>query len=165
MQKPSMPNMPEPTVTRPAQGRRIGVVGDALRFLVTGAETGGQYAMFESTLEPGSGPPPHRHSREHEAFFILEGEVTFHSGDDQFVAPAGAFVNLPPGGVHYFRNNTKSMARMLITVSPAGLEQMFLAVGTPLSPGQSAPRPTPEDIQKLLAIAPKYGLEILVPAH
>lgn len=160
-----MPALSEPTVTRPAEGRMIGVVGDALRFLATGAETGGQYAMFESTLEPGSGPPPHIHSREHEAFFILEGEVTFHSGDDQFVATAGTFVNLPPGRVHYFRNDTTSSARMLITVSPAGLEQMFLEVGTPLSPGTPAPRPTPEDIQKLLAIAPKYGLEIRGPAH
>ncbi len=67
----------KPTVTRPVEGRTIGVVGDVYRFLVTGAETNGQYAMWEALVPPGGGPPPHLHSREEESFYILEGEIRF----------------------------------------------------------------------------------------
>ncbi len=68
----------QPTLRQPGAGRTIGVVGDVYRFLATGEETDGKYALFEALVPPGGGPPPHRHSREEEAFFILEGELTLH---------------------------------------------------------------------------------------
>jgi hypothetical protein len=52
---------------------------------------------------------------------------------------------------------------MIISVAPAGLEQMFFEIGQPLSPGEPAPVPTAEDIAKLLAAAPRYGVDIRVP--
>ncbi len=55
---------------------------------------------------------------------------------------------------------------MIISVAPAGLEQMFIEVGTPVAEGATtiAP-PSPEEIGKLLAAAPRYGIEIRVPPH
>ena len=55
----------------------------------------------------------------------------------------------------------------VITVAPAGLERMFLEVGRPVLAGAtSAPLPTKEDFEKLLAVAPKYGIELrLLPPH
>jgi len=64
-----------PTVRRPDQGMAIAVVGDVYRFLATGDETDGRYAMFEAFVLPGGGPPPHTHSREEESFYVLEGET------------------------------------------------------------------------------------------
>jgi hypothetical protein len=53
---------------------------------------------------------------------------------------------------------------MMIMVAPAGLENMFLEVGVPLPDGSTtALPPTQEEITKLLKIAPKYGVEILLP--
>jgi hypothetical protein len=53
---------------------------------------------------------------------------------------------------------------MLIWVAPAGLEQMFFEVGRPLPAGaRAAPPPTREEIEKLLAAAPRYGIEIKLP--
>jgi hypothetical protein len=53
---------------------------------------------------------------------------------------------------------------MLISVAPAGLEKMFLEVGVPLPEGATtAPPPRKEEIEKLLAIAPRYGIEIKLP--
>lgn len=149
--------------------RVIGVVGDVYRFLATARDTDGKYAMWEAIVPPGGGPPPHRHSREVEAFYVLEGEITFRGEcdtSDPIVAGVGAFVNMPIGVQHSFRNESGKVARMLITVAPAGLEEMFFEVGQPVEPGAtSVPLPTPEDIGKLIAVAPRYGVEILVPPH
>lgn len=154
------------TLTNPSEGRTIAVVGDIYRFLATGEETNGKYAMWEAIVPPGGGPPPHVHSREEESFYILEGEITFHLGDQQIVATAGMFANMPVGTPHSFKNESNQTAKMLISVAPAGLEDMFFEVGVPLPEGStSALPPTHEEIEKLLAVAPNYGLEIKVPGH
>jgi quercetin dioxygenase-like cupin family protein len=155
-----------PTVRQPHEGRVIGVVGDVYRFLATGEETDGKYAMFEALVPPGGGPPPHVHSREEESFYIIEGEITFLIGDQRLVATAGMFANMPTGCPHAFKNESDKPARMIISVAPAGLEKMFFEVGQPLEPGATqAPHPTKADIEKLLTVAPNYGIEIRVPAH
>jgi quercetin dioxygenase-like cupin family protein len=113
---------------------------------------------------PGGGPPPHVHSREEEGFYILEGEITFTIKGERVVAKAGTFANMPVGTPHSFKNENNRPAKMLISVAPAGLEQMFFEVGVPLAEGApSALPPTREEIERLLAIAPRYGIEIRLP--
>jgi quercetin dioxygenase-like cupin family protein len=151
-----------PTIRRPGEGRTIAVVGDVYRFLATGAETGGKYAMWEAIVPPGGGPPPHVHSREEESFYVLEGAVTFRFGKETLTATAGIFANMPIGVAHSFKNESGALARMLISVAPAGLEEMFLEVGTSLTEGATAgPPPSHEEIERLMAAAPRYGVEIL----
>jgi len=157
---------PHPPVLRqPGEGQTVAVVGDVYRFLATGDETDGRYAMFEAVVRPGGGPPPHIHSREEESFYVLEGEITFQVGEDRFVAKAGTFANMPVGSLHSFRNDTDKTARMIISVAPAGLEKMFLEVGQPVAFGQQAPPPSQAEIEKLLVVAPRYGIEIRLPQH
>src|SRR5690349_17019471 len=81
----------KPTINTPPQGRTIAVVGDVYRFMATGEETNGKYALWEAFVPPGGGPPPHVHSREEESFFILEGEITFTINDERVVATAAMF--------------------------------------------------------------------------
>lgn len=146
--------------------RTIGVVGDTYRLLATGDDTNGKYATIDALVPPGGGPPPHVHTREEESFYVLEGEITFRVGDQPLVAGPGTFVNMPVGTSHSFRNNSDKLARMLISVMPAGLEQMFIEVGTTLdSPESAAAAPTKSDIDKLLAAAPRYGVQIQLPPH
>ena len=91
-------NMTHPvTVRTTSEGPTIGVVGDVYRFLATGAETDGRYALFEAIVPPRGGPPPHIHSREEEGFYILEGDVTFQINGERRVASAGTFANMPVG--------------------------------------------------------------------
>src|ERR1019366_731737 len=113
-----------PTLRQPTEGQSIAVVGDVYRFLATGEDTNGKYAMWEAIVPPGGGPPPHVHSREEEGFYILEGEITVHVGDERIVATAGMFANMPVGTPHSFKNESDKPARMLISVAPAGLEKM-----------------------------------------
>ena len=153
-----------PALRKPTEGRTIAAVGDVYRFLATGDNTHGTYAMWEAIVPPGGGPPPHVHSREEEGFYILEGEITLQAGDQQIVATAGMFLNMPIGTPHSFKNESDTSAKMLIMVAPAGLENMFFEFGVPLAEGSTtALPPTQEEIEKLLEIAPKYGIEILVP--
>ena len=104
------------------------------------------------------------HSREDEAFFVLEGELQFHVEGRGFMATSGAWVTLARGSVHFFKNTGAEPARMLIVVTPAGLEDFFLEIGREAVEEEAEPvAPTPEDIQKLIQTAPKYGLEIRMP--
>ena len=96
----------------------------------------------------------------------MEGEITFQIGDQRVVATAGMFANMPVGTPHSFKNESPRPARMLISVAPAGLEQMFFEVGVPVAQGAtSAPPPSKAEIDKLLAVAPLYGVEIRLPQH
>jgi quercetin dioxygenase-like cupin family protein len=155
-----------PTLRTAAEGRTIAVVGDLYRFLATGDDTNGKYALWEAIVTPGGGPPPHVHSREEEGFYVLEGEITFQIGERRIVASAGMFANMPVGTPHSFKNASDRPAKMLISVAPAGLEQMFFDVGVPVAQGATTTAPpTKQEIEKLLAVAPKYGVEIRLPPH
>lgn len=156
----------QPTIRTSTEGRTLAVVGDVYRFLATGADTDGKYAQFEALVPPGGGPPPHVHSREEEGFYVLEGEITFQVGDRRVVATAGMFANMPVGTPHSFKNESDKPAKMLITLVPAGLEKMFFEFGVPLPEGSTAALPpTKSEIDKLLEIAPNYGIELRLPPH
>ena len=148
----------------PGEGPAFSAVGDVYRFLATGEQTGGAYVLSEARVLPGGGPPPHIHRREDEAFFILEGEITFMLGDKKVVARPGSFIQGPRGIPHAFKNENAAPARMLILVTPPGFEQFMAEIAQPVPSFDSPPLPvTPADIQKLLVVAPKYGIEILPP--
>ena len=73
---------------------------------------------------------------------------------------------MPVGTPHSYKNESSRPAKMMLSVAPAGQEQMFFECGVPLPEGSStALPPTKEEIEKLLTIAPKYGIEIKLPWH
>src|SRR5262245_12473260 len=158
--------MTQAIITQPGKGRTLAVVGDVYRFLATAEDTNGKYALWEAIVPPGGGPPPHVHSREEEGFYILEGEITFYVGDQRIVATADTFANLPVGTHHSFKNESNRLARMLVSIAPGGLERMFFEIGVPVAPGATtAPPFTKAEIEKLLEIAPRYGIELRLPGH
>src|SRR5260370_38740078 len=124
--------MTQAVIKQPGEGRTVAVVGDVYRFLATGEDTNGKYALWEAIVPPGGGPPLHVHSREEEGFYVLEGEITFQVGDKCLVASAGMFANMPVGTPHSFKNESGKPAKMLISVAPAGLERRFFEFGVPL---------------------------------
>ena len=155
-----------PTIRKPAEGRTIAVVGDVYRFLATGEDTNGKYALWEAVVPPRGGPPPHVHSREEEGFYVLEDEITLVVGDQRLIVSAGMFANMPVGTPPSFLNEGGKPAKMLISIAPAGLEKMFFEVGVPVPPGATtATPPTKEEIEKMLAVAPRYGIEIKLAGH
>jgi hypothetical protein len=75
---------------------------------------------------------------------------------------AGAWVTLAKGSRHAFKNTGSATARMLIVVTPSGLEKFFAEVGLEAR-DRSPPPVTPADVERLLAVAPRYGIEIRLP--
>lgn len=117
---------PHITLVKPGQDRKvIQGAGDVYYYCATGQETDSQYFFVESMVPPGGGPPPHVQTREEEAFYILEGTITFYAEGKETHATPGTFLNVPKGVRHRFRNNTDKPARMIFMFSPAGIESMF----------------------------------------
>jgi quercetin dioxygenase-like cupin family protein len=146
------------------KGHAFSAVGDVYRTLASGAETGDVYALHEIRVSPGNGPPPHIHSREDESFFVLEGEVDFQVGDEKIIATPGTFIQGPRGIAHSFKNNAQLPARMLAFVTPAEFENFFKEFAHPVASFDSpAIPPSKDEVDKLMAAAPKYGLQILSP--
>ena len=146
---------------RDDERRRLWVMGSRLDILVTGEQTGGAYAVAEDRSMPGFGPPPHVHQREDEAFYVIEGEYVFGSDDGEVRVGPGTFVHAPRGHVHWWRNVGTGRGRHLELFMPAGLEKMFEEVGEPVVDVNAAP--PPPDPARLLAAAPRYGVEFRLP--
>jgi mannose-6-phosphate isomerase-like protein (cupin superfamily) len=108
----------EPIVVPPGQGHRVGNVEflartvDSPRF---------NFGIIE--LAPGRELEAHVHDAEDDAFYILEGELTFTFGDRSAAAPPGTFVLVPPGVEHGFRNDSGVPVRMLNIHAPAGFDR------------------------------------------
>ncbi|MFO0892256.1 MAG: cupin domain-containing protein [Isosphaeraceae bacterium] len=152
------------TILGPDDGEMFDAVGDRYRFLATREVTEGRYGIWEAVVPPGSGPPPHLHTREEEGFYVIEGEVTIHVDGRKVVATAGSFVNMPAGSTHWFRNESDRPAKMLILVAPGGMESMFRRTGRPVAdPATPIPRPSEAEIRNILAVAPEFGIEIKLP--
>jgi quercetin dioxygenase-like cupin family protein len=105
------------------------------------------------------------HSHDDEAFFVLEGEVTFQIGREKIVGTPGTFVQGPRGIPDTFKNSGKSAARLLVFVMPSGFENFVKEFAQPVASFDSPAIPVDQkEIDKLLAVAPKYGIEILPPS-
>lgn len=146
------------------EGRMLWVLGDLYEFKAVSEDTDGAYATWETMVTPElAGPPPHIHHKEDESFYVLEGEVELSVNGRMIEASSGTFVNIPRGTLHTFRNAGTMPARLLVTVVPAGFEKFFYEVGDPAT--DTRPPEGPPDVEKVMAIAPKYGLRIVPPAN
>jgi quercetin dioxygenase-like cupin family protein len=137
--------------------------GDQVTFLITGAETGGAFFMAEVLVRPGGGPPPHLHQRGEESFHVLEATLTIQVGETTLHASPGDVVHLPRGVVHSFQNTGKVDAKFVLVVTPAGLENFFREAFCPAVDRSGPPRVSEALVARLIATAPKHGLELVPP--
>ena len=148
----------------PGEGESLWVVGELLTLKVVGTDTSGAFAVLEEITPPQGGPPPHMHSREDETFYVLEGELEFRVSDRTLLATAGSVIYGPRGILHTFKNVGTTPSRILVLVTPAGLEKMFEELGEPVTDPSSPPE-GPPDIERLMAVNRKYGVEIPPPTE
>ena len=135
----------------------------------TGKETGGLYTILE-VLEPhGAAAPLHVHHNEDEAFYVLEGEMTFYVGEETFKAGPSSFLFGPKDVPHAYTVDS-GPARLLFVLSPAGFEGFIEAVSVPaqtrtLPPPQSEVSPDEAEMEDFdfAAVEARYGCEILGP--
>jgi Cupin domain len=78
-----------------------------------------------AVVPPQGGPPPHTHSNADETFYVLDGTPTFRLDQQIVIAGPGDFINIPKGTLQDFRNLSEEPMRMILTFTPAGIEQFF----------------------------------------
>jgi quercetin dioxygenase-like cupin family protein len=110
--------VPNAIVVEPGEGRRVGNV----EFLARTADTP-RFTFGIIDFAAGRELEAHVHADEDDAFYILEGELTFVLDGEDVAAPAGTFVLVPPGVEHGFRNDTAEAVRILNIHAPAGFDR------------------------------------------
>src|SRR6266576_6632329 len=113
-------------IVGPRDGKLGQLGGIGVRFMVDGAASGGGFALVEHPMEPRAlAAPMHRHSREDEYSFILEGRVGADLGGEIVYGEVGDLIFKPRGQWHTFWNAGDTPARILEIISPAGFEDFF----------------------------------------
>jgi mannose-6-phosphate isomerase-like protein (cupin superfamily) len=114
------------TIVGPQAGKAGHLGGIGVRFMAWGAETGGGFSLVEHPMAPRAlAAPLHRHSREDEYSFVLEGRMGADLGGEIVHADAGDLVFKPRGEWHTFWNAGDTPCRILEIISPAGFEGFF----------------------------------------
>lgn len=122
--------------------------------MVDGAESGGGFSLVEHPMEAHAlAAPMHRHSREDEYSFILEGRVGADLGGEIVYGEVGDLIFKPRGQWHTFWNAGDVPARILEIISPAGFEKFFDTMAEMVGRGELDPA-------KLVALAAEYGAEV-----
>jgi quercetin dioxygenase-like cupin family protein len=112
-------------------------------------------AMIEEIVPPGVGAPLHRHSREDEVFYVIDGTFRIWRGEEVLDVGPGGVALLPRNQIHTFQNVGGATGRLLTIIVPAGFERFFEAiVDRGLAEG---------DDDQIAAVATEFGLEILGP--
>lgn len=129
----------------------------AMTWHMLGSDTGGIFSLGEVLLRPGDEPPLHVHSREDEAWYVLEGTILFQRGVERIVRRANESILLPRGIQHGFAVQS-STARILHFYTPAGIEEAFRS----LSVERDAP-PKPIDPQTIAEPFQERGVVFVGP--
>lgn len=152
-----------PYVRQAGEHQRLAYTGGhELAVILDAAITGGQLTIIDTHTRRGDASPVHVHSRDDEAFLLLDGEMTVWVGEERHQLRPGGIAFLPRDIPHAVRYDIASRALVLST--PAGFqESVFRTAGWDLS------RPRPEGWQPtqdaLRRAAQQAGVTILGPPH
>jgi mannose-6-phosphate isomerase-like protein (cupin superfamily) len=150
-----------PVMRPPGTGPTLDVLGVAHVYKARADDTGQQFSIWESIVPPGRGAPPHTHTREDEAFYVLSGEVLMEvegQAERLHLGP-GAFLFAPRRLRHGYRNPGKVDAHLLVFAMPGtGLDRMFAEFD---EAGRRAGHVPP--ISAIAAIAARHGVAIHSP--
>jgi mannose-6-phosphate isomerase-like protein (cupin superfamily) len=141
-------------VLGPAEGKAgfLGSIG--VRFMVDGDATGGGFALVEHPMAAHAlAAPLHRHLREDEYSYVIEGRMGALLGDDVLEAGPGDLVFKPRGEWHTFWNAGEAPCRILEIIAPAGFEHFFAELVDLGGVAQADPA-------VLGALCERYGLEL-----
>jgi quercetin dioxygenase-like cupin family protein len=153
-------------VRQTGDGPATWAMGSLFERLVGADESGGALGVSLVTQPPGIATPLHRHTREAEAFYLLEGTMTYRAGEQTYHLVAGTFMYLPKGIPHAFRITGDVPARFVGLTVPGGLLDLYDEVGIPARerrlPGEDGLTMV-EEISRWNEVGPRYGLQVVGP--
>lgn len=151
---------------RAGTGRATWALGSLFERLLCSEESGGALDLALVTQPAGTATSLHRHTREAEAFYLLEGTMTYRAGEQTYHLGAGDFLYLPQGLPHALRVTGTGPTTFLGLTAPAGLVDLYEEIGTAAEqrrlPGPDG-GPLNAEIAAWTALAPRYGLQIVGP--
>lgn len=124
--------------------------GLLLNFLAETPDTDGAYTLIDSVVRRGTEPPPHTHTLEDEELLVLQGVLEYRFGSQKGILYPGKSICMPKGLEHYFRCLTPEV-RVLVRLSPGGLERSFKSFGIAVT--DSLLSPPPEQVPGFAEIA------------
>jgi mannose-6-phosphate isomerase-like protein (cupin superfamily) len=140
-------------ILTPTDDDRVFLGSIGVRFLIEGAEAGDRFALLEHPMSPRAlAAPLHRHSREDEYSFVLEGRMGALLGEEVVEAGPGELVFKPRNQWHTFWNAADQPCRILEIISPAGFEQYFRELAALGGPRAAGPEQFAEPLER-------YGFE------
>ena len=142
-----------PKIVRNNEGKVLNVIGDIQTFKLTGKDTNGLFTLIEEYNDPGTAIPTHVHENEDEVFKVIEGEMELTVGDKTTVLKAGDLAFGPRGIPHSWKIIGNSKAKVILSVFPSGIEEMFEELSE-LPPG-------PPDFPKVTEICGRYGIRFI----
>ena len=143
------------------EGKAFWFVGALLQRKAGAAETDGQFALLDQTMPAGYAVPRHIHLNEDEAWYLLEGSMTFYCGEHVIEAAKYGWVFAPRGIPHTFKVGSNG-ARALTFTFPSSFAEFVAEMGEP-APQLTIPPPGRVDPQRLAEVAHRYGIEIVGP--
>jgi quercetin dioxygenase-like cupin family protein len=142
------------TYLEPGAGETVWIGGFGVIYKVPSDATGGDVAVVEHVLGPRQlGAPLHRHSREDEISYVLEGSLTVQQRDAVETAGPGATIFKPRGVFHAFWNPGTEPVRFLEVIAPGGFAQYFRDLAPLLH------RPGPPDLGAIAALGARFGVD------
>jgi mannose-6-phosphate isomerase-like protein (cupin superfamily) len=134
-------------------GKYVDLRSVGVRFMAWSEETGGGFSLIEHPIPPHALVAPlHRHSREDEYSFVLEGRIGALLGEAVIYADAGELAFKPRGQWHTFWNPDDAPCRVLEIISPGGFEHFFDELAAALQSPHDGPPKTAE-------LEARYGIE------
>jgi quercetin dioxygenase-like cupin family protein len=127
-----------------------------MSIIVSGAQTNGASTTIVGEFQPGGGPPAHIHTREDETFVVTQGHFRFWHASQVIDGEPGTVIYMPRGEAHQFRNVGTTPGTVVVTFTPAGLEQMFLAIS---QRGLTVPK----DQAAIVSLGTQYGITYVPP--
>jgi quercetin dioxygenase-like cupin family protein len=139
------------------------ILGTGYQLLVSSESTGGAYELMKFMVPPALGPPLHRHTREDEHYYFLDGNFEVTIGDETIEAMAGTYLHLPRGIPHGLINIGDSHGSFLCWVMPGNLGKLFGQFTKPWPEDQKFPPIlNRDDILKMTEMAMEYGIETVL---
>lgn len=154
------------TVSRAAnESDAVWLLGGLYEIKVSSDESDGAMTVMEFTIPPNMGPPPHVHQQA-ELIHVIEGQARVHADGQTYEAGPGTIIYFPAGTEETFEPVGDAPVRLMTVYTPGGMDRFFKEAGEPAPRREPPPAPeSPPDLERLGAIAEKYGLELRVPAQ
>ena len=142
-----------PKIVGPADGKSVFLGSIGARMMTWTEETEDRFSLVEHPMPPRRlAAPIHKHSREDEYSFVLEGRMGAILGDDVVYAEVGDTVFKPRDQWHTFWNAGDEPCRILEIIAPGGFEHFFDELGEAIESGTAGP-------ERLGELGEKFGIE------